>query len=103
MKRHMLDSQKYRATSGKRNFKERIKAPIFLEPVLAIRAHIQFKRERQPYPNILKHGFSSRTDPSSFTSETKKKRKKTKKTNKLSFSSTEINKPLPAPPVHSVL
>ena len=30
--------QKHRATSGKRNFIERVKAPIFLEPVLAIRA-----------------------------------------------------------------
>ena len=32
----MVDLYRYRATSGERNFIERIKAPIFLEAVLAI-------------------------------------------------------------------
>ena len=41
----------YRASSGERNFMERIKAQIFLEVVLAtdnVRAPIQFRRESQP-------------------------------------------------------
>ena len=32
----MVDLQRYRATSGERNFIEQIKAPIFLEAVVAI-------------------------------------------------------------------
>ena len=32
----MVDLKKYRATSGERNVIEHIKAPIFLEAVLAI-------------------------------------------------------------------
>ena len=32
----IVDLWRYRATSGKRNFIERIKVPIFLETVLAI-------------------------------------------------------------------
>ena len=32
---HMVDLQRHRATSGGRNFIEQIKAPIFLEAVLA--------------------------------------------------------------------
>ena len=32
----IVDLQRYRATSGERNFTERIKASIFLEAVLAI-------------------------------------------------------------------
>ena len=36
------------ATSGERNFTERIKTPIFLEEVLAIEIMFQFRRETQP-------------------------------------------------------
>ena len=32
----MVDLERYRATSGEKNFIERIKTPIFLEAVLAI-------------------------------------------------------------------
>ena len=39
----------YRATSGERNVIERIKAPTFLQALLAI-AQIQFRRESQPLP-----------------------------------------------------
>ena len=66
----MIDLQRYRATSGDRHFKKRIKAPIFLEAVLAI----QIMQEPHPNleekdnPSILKDGVSSRTDPSIFTS-----------------------------------
>ena len=48
---------------------ERIKASIFLEVVLKtdnVKAPIQFRRESQP--QLLKDDFSSRTDPSIFTS-----------------------------------
>ena len=33
---HMVDSLRYKATSGEQNLIERIKAPIFLEVLLAI-------------------------------------------------------------------
>ena len=36
MEGHMVDLKRCRATSGERNFIEHIKAPIFLEAVLAI-------------------------------------------------------------------
>ena len=58
----------YRASSGERNFMERIKAQIFLEAVLAtdnVRAPIQFRRESQPkhlkrlfFPQEQTHPFS---------------------------------------------
>ena len=32
----MVDLQRYKATSGEKNFKKRIKAPISLQTVLAI-------------------------------------------------------------------
>ena len=38
----MVDLQRYRATSGGRNFIERIKAPIILETVLAVDLFILF-------------------------------------------------------------
>ena len=34
MQSRMVDLQRYRATSGERNFTERIKAPIFLQVVV---------------------------------------------------------------------
>ena len=62
----MVDLYRYRATSGERNFIEQIKAPIsnfqggFKEP--------QSNLEETVNPSILKDDFSSRTDPSIFTS-----------------------------------
>ena len=62
----MVDLYRYRATSGERNFIEQIKAPIsnfqgsFKEP--------QYNLEETVNPSILKDDFSSRTDPSIFTS-----------------------------------
>ena len=61
----MVDLKRYRATSGERNFIERIKIPIFLEVVLErdnLKAPIQLN------PSILEDDFSSRTDPSILTS-----------------------------------
>ena len=64
----MVDLQGYRATSGERNFIERIEFPIFLEAVLAIMKEPQSNLEEKINPSILKDDFSSRTDPSFFTS-----------------------------------
>ena len=52
--------------------KKRIKAPIFLETVLAIEImqEPQSNLEDKVNPSILKVDFSSRTDPSIFTSIT---------------------------------
>ena len=60
------------ATSVERNFIEQIKAPIFLEAVLAIEImkEPQSNLEEKVNPIILKDDFSSRTDPSIFTSIT---------------------------------
>ena len=58
---HMVDLQRYKANSGERNFIEQLKAPIFLEAVLAIGI-------MQVNLSILKDDFCSRTDPSIFTS-----------------------------------
>ena len=73
----------------KRNFVERIKALIFLEAVLAIEIiqEPQSNLEKKVDFSTLKDDFSSKTDPSILTSMT--------------FSSFEINKPLPVP-VHIV-
>ena len=64
----MVDLQGYRATSEERNFIERIEFPIFLEAVLAIMKEPQSNLEETINPSILKDDFSSRTDPSFFTS-----------------------------------
>ena len=66
----MVDLQIYRATSGKSNVIERIKAPIFLEVVLTIdiTEEPQSNLEEKVNPNLLKDYFFSRTDPSIFTS-----------------------------------
>ena len=47
---------RYRATSGKRNFIEQIRAPIFLEAVLAIQKMYepQSNLEEKVNPSILK-------------------------------------------------
>ena len=62
----MADLKRYRATSGERHLIERIKAPIFLEEVLAIEIMLepQSNLEEKVNARILKDAFSSRTDPS---------------------------------------
>ena len=62
----MVDLQRYRATSGERNFI----VPIFLEAVLAIEImqEPQSDLEEIVNPSILKDDFSSRTDPFILTS-----------------------------------
>ena len=66
----MVDLWRCRASSGERNFVERIKAPIFLEAVLAIEImqEPQSNLEKKVDSNILKDDFSSKTDPSILTS-----------------------------------
>ena len=66
----MVDLQRYRATAGERNFIEQIKAPIFLEAVLAIEItkEPQFNLEEKVNPSILNDDFSSSADPCIFTS-----------------------------------
>ena len=66
----MVDLQRYNVTSGERNFIERIKTPIFLEPVLPIEIlqEPQYNLEDKVKPSILKDDFSSKTDPFIFTS-----------------------------------
>ena len=56
----------------KKNFIERIKAPIFLEAVVAIEImeDVQSNLDEKDNPSILKDEFSSRTDLSIFTSIT---------------------------------
>ena len=62
----IVDLQRYRATFGETNFIKQVKAPIFLEEVLAIgiMQELQSNLEDKGNHNILKDGFSSRTDPS---------------------------------------
>ena len=64
--------EKYRETSGERNFIEWIKTPIFLKAVLAIgiNQEPQSNLIKKDKPSILKYYFASRTDPSIFTSIT---------------------------------
>ena len=66
----MVDLWRYRASSGERNFVERIKASIFLEAVLAleIMQEPQSNLEKKVDSSTLKDDFSSRTDPSILTS-----------------------------------
>ena len=68
----MVDLQRYRATSGERKLIEQIKSPIFLEAVSATEIILepQPNLEEKVNPRILKDDFSSRTDPSTFTSIT---------------------------------
>ena len=89
-----------RATSGERNFIEWIKAPIFLEAVLAIETmqEPQSSLEEKVNPSILKIIFPhEQTHPRDNSTSVIRPVKQSK----LSFSSIEINKPLPAS-VHSV-
>ena len=53
-----------------RNFIERIKAPIFLDALLAIETmqELQSNSEEKVNSSILKDDFSSRASPSTFTS-----------------------------------
>ena len=91
----MVDLQRYRATSGERNFIERIKAPIFLEEVLAteIMYEPQSNLEEKVNLSILKDNFSSRTGPIHFHIISTSAIRLVKQ-NQLNFSSTEMNKPL---------
>ena len=84
-----------RGTSGERNFIERIKAPIFLEAVLAmeIMQEPQSNLEEKVNPSILIYDFSSRADPFIFTLTAPVLIIRTVKRNQLNFSSIEINKP----------
>ena len=70
----ILENYQDRATYGDRNFIERIKAPIFLQTVLALEIMLepQSNLEEKVDPSILKDDFSSRTKPSIFTSITPK-------------------------------
>ena len=66
----MVDLHRYRGTSEERNSIERIKAPTFLEVVLAIEMiqELQSNLEEKVNHNILKDDVSSKKDPSIFTS-----------------------------------
>ena len=70
MQGHKVDLLRYRATSGEKNFIEKIKAPIYLEAVLARKTMQEPKSnfEQKDKPSILKDYFSSRTDPFNFAS-----------------------------------
>ena len=61
---------RYRATSEERNLKEQIKAPIFLEELLAIEIiqESQSNFEEKVNSSILKAQFYSRTDLFIFAS-----------------------------------
>ena len=62
----MEDFQRYRATSGERNFIEQIKTSIFFEEFLAIKVMYepQSNLEEKVNSSILKDDFSSTIDPS---------------------------------------
>ena len=105
----MVDLKRQRSTSGGKNFIERIKTPILSKTILTteIMYEPQSNLEEKDNFRILKFDFSSRIDQSistsmmfniSFCNNNVRPVKK----NKLSFSSIEINKPLPVS-LHSVL
>ena len=85
----MVGLQRYRPTSGKRNFVERINTQIFLEAVLAIsiRPPIYIKGENQP--QHLKRRFFHKNRPILFHINSTGVITLVKQ-NLLSFSSTEI-------------
>ena len=64
----MVDKQRYRTTSGERDFIERIKAPIFLEKHLAteIMWELQSNLEEKVNPSILQDDFSLKNRPTYF-------------------------------------
>ena len=104
----MVDLQIHRATSGGRNFIKQIKERIelhrtnqgsnFLRVSFSsgdnVRAPIQFRRESQP--QHLKRLFILKKRPVHFHINSTSVFRPVNQ-NKLSFSSIEINKPLPAP------
>ena len=61
MQGHMIDLKRYRKTYGEINFIEQIKAPIFLEAVLAIEMmwELKFNLEEKSNSEILKGDFST--------------------------------------------
>ena len=95
----MEDLQRQRATSEERNFIEWIKAPT--GKALAggfsnrdnVRVPIQFKESQ---PQYFKIRFLLKNRPIHFYINRNKVIRRVKQ-NQLSFSSTEINKPFPAP------
>ena len=66
MQGHMLDLKRYRTTSGKRNFIEQIKVPIFLEAVLAIEIMWESKLNLEENLWGLKRWFLLKSRPSYF-------------------------------------
>ena len=64
----MVHKQRYRTTSGETDFIERIKAPIFLEKLLAteIIYELQSNLEEKVNPSILKDDFLLKTRPTYF-------------------------------------
>ena len=96
----MANLYRQRRTSGKRRFIERIKASVYLEAVVAMETmDPQSNLEEKDSSSILKDNFSSRLHPSIFTSIRPELLDRLIKT---SFSSIEINVPLPAL-VYSIL
>ena len=91
----MVDLERYRATSGEKNFIERFKILIFMDAVLA---PIQFRREGQPHH--LKRWFFLKNRPTHFHINRTIVIRPVK-WNQLSFPSIKINKPL-LTPVHGV-
>ena len=70
MQGHIVGLQRYRATSGERNFIEQIKVQIFLQEVLAIEIMQEppSNLEEKVNPSLIKDDFSLRKDPLIFTS-----------------------------------
>ena len=90
---HMIDLQRYRATSGERNFIEQTNPPIFLENRDNVRALIQFRKESQ-LQHLKRWFFLKKRCTHSHINSTSVIR--LIKWNKLSFYSIYFNKPLPA-------
>ena len=89
--RPYINLQRYRETSGERNFIEQTRAPIFLKTILAIEIMLEprYNLEKKDAPSILKdHFFQGHTHfHFNSTSVVRLVRR-----NQLSFTSFEINK-----------
>ena len=96
MQGHMLDLKRYRTTSGKRNFIEKIKVPIFLEAVLAIEIMWEPKLNLEENLWDLKRWFLLKSRPSYFNIIAIAPVILDWSTKQVEFSSTEIKTPLPA-------
>ena len=95
--------KKIQSNLRRKKLQRTIKSPVFLEAVLAIETmqEPQSDLEEKVNPSVLKDDFFSRTDQPILTSIAPVLFRLVKR-NQLSFSSIEINRPLPDP-VHSVL